>query len=313
MWGDAAAGEAGTGAANEILYAGGSALLSDPPSTSRSDGRGAKEPRVFRDPAELAEEERRRRSQYHHERRERKKRELLEGRAGAGSSRGAAGKAGSTADDFSMDHAISLVADIFDELQAKRRNGAGGAKDTAADKAASIVASQAKLARPSTKEQSGVELFCRCQTPHDSDREYIACDTCDEWFHLSCVHLSSFASNYLILSYACAQCSKSPLKPATLVRSSNDPKLQDAMAALAAAQLPAKHAALFHSAMPKDLVIREVPPAALRLTFKVPSATTPRLRLRRSDESGGWTILREEPNGDDARQLPSGSKRGKSP
>lgn len=304
VWGDAAAGEAGTGTANEFQYAGGSALLPDPPSGApRIEAPVVMEPRLPRtlrvkDP----EEERKKRALYHLE--YRRKRARLQAASGgasgtgvsAGSSRGIADKAGSPTDDTSMNHAVSLVADIFDELQVKRRKGAaGGAKDTAADKAASIVASQAKLVRPITKDKNGIELFCTCRTPHDGDREYIACDTCDEWFHLSCVQLSSFASNYLILSYACARCSKSPLKPATLVRTSNDPKLQDAMAALAAAQLPPELAARFHSAMPKDLVIREVPPAGLRLTFKVPNAVgeTPRLRLRRSDESGGWAILRE--------------------
>ncbi len=34
------------------------------------------------------------------------------------------------------------------------------------------------------------ELYCICRQPDDSDREFIECDSCSQWYHPDCVGIS---------------------------------------------------------------------------------------------------------------------------
>jgi hypothetical protein len=56
---------------------------------------------------------------------------------------------------------------------------------------------------------TGLPLFCVCRTVHDPVEAYIACDSCEDWFHLRCIKgMSHFAAKYIVLSFACADCSR---------------------------------------------------------------------------------------------------------
>lgn len=90
--------------------------------------------------------------------------------------------------------------------------------------------------RVAPKNKRGEELFCVCQQPHDDSRVFIACDACNGWFHVECVGLSRFATEYAVLSFACAECHAQHGRM-TLVRDPSDPFLQDAWAAVGHAQL----------------------------------------------------------------------------
>lgn len=35
-----------------------------------------------------------------------------------------------------------------------------------------------------------IELFCICRTPYDNDRFYLGCESCENWFHGKCVHIT---------------------------------------------------------------------------------------------------------------------------
>ncbi|KAJ3215836.1 hypothetical protein HDU67_010256 [Dinochytrium kinnereticum] len=58
-------------------------------------------------------------------------------------------------------------------------------------------------ARPSTSLKQ--EVFCLCRSKYDSNRPMIACDTCEDWFHFSCVNLSAQKAESLS-SYKCPVC-----------------------------------------------------------------------------------------------------------
>jgi hypothetical protein len=65
---------------------------------------------------------------------------------------------------------------------------------------------------------------------------YVGCDTCSNWFHLSCVGLSPFQAKYWVLSYACVECCSVHGRK-SYVRGSMDPFLVDAWAAVQNARI----------------------------------------------------------------------------
>ena len=41
-----------------------------------------------------------------------------------------------------------------------------------------------RAVRPGLKD----ELFCKCQTTYDEDKQYVGCEgVCDGWFHIECI------------------------------------------------------------------------------------------------------------------------------
>lgn len=49
------------------------------------------------------------------------------------------------------------------------------------------------------------DVYCICQRPGDLGEWMIACDSCDDWFHGSCVNLTS-ARSALVVKYICPRC-----------------------------------------------------------------------------------------------------------
>ena len=55
------------------------------------------------------------------------------------------------------------------------------------------------------------EVFCLCREPYDENRFMIACDTCNEWYHLECIGLSEREGKILARAtkpYLCPICKK---------------------------------------------------------------------------------------------------------
>ena len=55
------------------------------------------------------------------------------------------------------------------------------------------------------------ELYCVCRQPDDSDREFIECDSCSQWYHPDCVGISlqvrgNLPSGHAIRLIACPEC-----------------------------------------------------------------------------------------------------------
>jgi len=42
------------------------------------------------------------------------------------------------------------------------------------------------------------ELFCICRTPYDNDRFYLGCESCENWFHGKCVHITEEQVSYIL-------------------------------------------------------------------------------------------------------------------
>ncbi|KAI8833055.1 PLU-1-like protein-domain-containing protein [Chytridium lagenaria] len=59
--------------------------------------------------------------------------------------------------------------------------------------------------KKSTAPSPAKEIFCICKSKYDDDRPMIACDTCEDWFHFSCVNLSAGEAE-AIQSYQCPIC-----------------------------------------------------------------------------------------------------------
>lgn len=49
------------------------------------------------------------------------------------------------------------------------------------------------------------KLFCICRTPYDKRRNYVACDSCSQWYHLACVKIAEDA-DIESLEFTCAAC-----------------------------------------------------------------------------------------------------------
>lgn len=52
------------------------------------------------------------------------------------------------------------------------------------------------------------KLYCVCKTKYDEERCMIACDKCDEWYHMQCVNISEFEAD-LVDQFFCPTCIES--------------------------------------------------------------------------------------------------------
>lgn len=52
-----------------------------------------------------------------------------------------------------------------------------------------------------------LQLYCTCQQPYDQTKCMIACDECDNWFHLECLQLTPEQAQE-IATYTCPNCAK---------------------------------------------------------------------------------------------------------
>jgi len=61
--------------------------------------------------------------------------------------------------------------------------------------------------RKKNKRGKKVQVYCICRKPYNQRAPMIACDTCDEWYHLKCVEMSpEDAQN--IETYKCERCER---------------------------------------------------------------------------------------------------------
>lgn len=53
-------------------------------------------------------------------------------------------------------------------------------------------------------DEDNQQLYCICRKP-DNGKVMIACDECDEWFHVECIGISKDKAQ-TIQKYVCAEC-----------------------------------------------------------------------------------------------------------
>mmetsp|Transcript_21924 Transcript_21924/g.43532 ORF Transcript_21924/g.43532 Transcript_21924/m.43532 type:complete len:233 (+) Transcript_21924:23-721(+) len=61
------------------------------------------------------------------------------------------------------------------------------------------------------------KLYCVCRKPYDDKQAMLACDDCQEWFHLMCVGLYT-SEMHCIESYLCRECAKKKRKTTHIKR-----------------------------------------------------------------------------------------------
>ncbi|KAI8915662.1 hypothetical protein EDD86DRAFT_185283, partial [Gorgonomyces haynaldii] len=49
------------------------------------------------------------------------------------------------------------------------------------------------------------KLYCICHQPYDEEKFYIQCDSCEDWFHGTCVNITETQSDQ-IEKYFCQEC-----------------------------------------------------------------------------------------------------------
>jgi len=62
-----------------------------------------------------------------------------------------------------------------------------------------------KVKTSETSSTSAEQLYCICRKPYDPEIFMIACDSCDEWYHGSCINLTEDQA-VDIKSYICQNC-----------------------------------------------------------------------------------------------------------
>ena len=69
---------------------------------------------------------------------------------------------------------------------------------------------EAEVAEDAEEEEPEEEqLFCHCQQPirEDDDRKFVACEICDQWYHVECVGLSGDTATEPT-KFMCRNCAK---------------------------------------------------------------------------------------------------------
>ncbi|KIK71042.1 hypothetical protein GYMLUDRAFT_33157 [Collybiopsis luxurians FD-317 M1] len=57
------------------------------------------------------------------------------------------------------------------------------------------------------KEEEDDKLYCLCKTTYDEDKPMIACDSCDEWYHMKCVEIPEHKGD-LVDQFFCPLCAE---------------------------------------------------------------------------------------------------------
>ena len=71
------------------------------------------------------------------------------------------------------------------------------------DRTISIWLSRMKKKQEEQKKDTELELYCICQKPYNN--KLIQCDSCDEWFHGSCVNITPNDAMGIDM-YSCPNC-----------------------------------------------------------------------------------------------------------
>jgi len=71
------------------------------------------------------------------------------------------------------------------------------------------VAALPKMKEKSKKENDSERLYCICRKPDDGSASMIACDECDEWYHISCLYSEEESENVLDQDkWVCPKCTE---------------------------------------------------------------------------------------------------------
>ncbi|VEL13263.1 unnamed protein product [Protopolystoma xenopodis] len=78
--------------------------------------------------------------------------------------------------------------------------------ETEADRPIVSKLEQIRAAEDNEEASEDDAIYCLCRTKYDASRAYIACDHCDEWYHVECVGLTPEQASAHTGVYTCPSC-----------------------------------------------------------------------------------------------------------